>query len=748
MPSLTLRIAACVLIVTALIAAPASAQQRPAFDEELKRIYERQEYSAKTFGPAAWLEEGRRYTTVEPSAAVSGARDIVAYDTTTARREVLVSASVLKPGDGAAPLSIDGYAWSKDRSRLLLFTNSKKVWRDNTRGDYWVLELASGKLRKLGGAKSAPSTLMFAKFSPNGSRVAYVRENNVYVEDVASGSIIQLTKDGSETTINGTSDWVYEEELDLRDCFRWSPDGTKIAYWQFDSSGIEMFTLINDTESLYPAVTRFPYPKVGTVNSAVRIGVVSSSGGRTRWMDVPDDPRNIYLARMDWLSDSATLAIQRLNRLQNTNDLLFADSRTGNVRSVHRDQSKTWVEVNNLEWVNDDEFLWTSEKDGWRHVYRSRKDGTSESLITRFDGDILRTVAIDRTHGSLYFTASPEAATDRYLYRSKLDGSAGVERVTPSNQRGTHSYNISPDGQWAFHTYSRFDMPPVVDLISLPDHRSVRSLVDNAELRAKVGQLIKPPVEFFKIDIGEGVLLDGWMIKPANFDPGRKYPLVVYVYGEVASQTVLDAWGGSRALFHRALANEGYIIVSVDNRGTPGPKGVAWRKIVYGTIGDLSSKDQAAAVGAMAARYPFIDRTRVGIYGHSGGGSNTLNAMFRFPDTYKAGVSSAPVADQKLYDTIYQERYMGLPKDNSEGYRIGSPINFAEGLKGKLLLVHGSGDDNVHYQNTERLVNRLVQLGKRFDLMVYPNRTHALSEGPGTSLHFYSLIARYFFEHL
>jgi dipeptidyl-peptidase-4 len=238
------------------------------------------------------------------------------------------------------------------------------------------------------------------------------------------------------------------------------------------------------------------------------------------------------------------------------------------------------------------------------------------------------------------------------------------------------------------------------------------------------------------------------MIKPANFDPGRKYPLVVYVYGEVASQTVLDAWGGSRALFHRALANEGYIIVSVDNRGTPGPKGVAWRKIVYGTIGDLSSKDQAAAVGAMAARYPFIDRTRVGIYGHSGGGSNTLNAMFRFPDTYKAGVSSAPVADQKLYDTIYQERYMGLPKDNSEGYRIGSPINFAEGLKGKLLLVHGSGDDNVHYQNTERLVNRLVQLGKRFDLMVYPNRTHALSEGPGTSLHFYSLIARYFFEHL
>ena len=734
--------------------AAVAAQQRAGFDEELRRIYERGDYRPQSFGPAAWWEEGRRYTTVEPSAAdtnarnAGGARDIVAYDTATGRRDVLVPASMLTPANAAAPLAIDGYTWSRDRSRLLLFTSSVKVWRDNTRGDYWVLDVATKRLRRLGGT-AAPSSLMFAKFSPDGTRVGYVRDHDIYVEDLASGSIARLTHDGSATLINGTSDWVYEEELSLRDCFRWSPDGSSIAYWQFDSSGVEMFTLINDTDSLYPTTTRFPYPKVGTTNSAVRIGVVSAKGGPTRWMSVPGDPRNIYLARMEWLADSATLMMQRLNRLQNTNDVLLADARTGNVRAAHRDQSKTWLDVvDDVEWLNDAEFLWVSEKDGWRHAFAVRRDGTGERLVTRFDGDILSVAAVDTAGGWLYFTASPEAATARYLYRSRLDGTGGIERLTPASQPGTHSYDISPDRRWAFHTYSRFDTPPVVELVSLPDHRVARTLVDNAALKARVAPLLQPPVEFFTVDIGGGVVLDGWLLKPGQLEPGRKYPLVMFVYGEVAAQTVVDAWGGNRALFHRALANDGFIVASVDNRGTPAPKGAAWRKVVYGTIGDLSSKEQAAAVGAIARKFAYVDAQRVGIYGHSGGGSNTLNAMFRFPDVYKVGVASAPLADQKLYDTIYQERYMGLPDGNAEGYRVGSAINFAEGLKGKLLVVHGSGDDNVHYQGTEHLVNRLVELGKPFDLMVYPNRTHALSEGRGTTLHYYNLIARYFREHL
>lgn len=727
---------------------PVAVQQRPVFDEELRRIFERNEYRPQTFGPAAWWEGGRRYTTVEPSDAIKDAKDIIAYDTASGKREVLISAAALKPAGASAPLEIADYSWSKDRSRLLLFTNTKKVWRDNTRGDYWVLDVGTKKLRRLGG-KAEPSTLMFAKFSPDGSRAGYVRENNIYIEDIGSGAITQLTSDGSKTTINGTSDWVYEEELGLRDCFRWSPDGRSIAYWQFDSTGVGIMTLINDADSLYPTIYQYPYPKVGTTNSAVRIGVISASGGATKWMSVPGDPRNIYLARMDWRSDSATLIIQRLNRLQNTNDVLMADAKTGNVRSPYHDKSKAWVDVEeDVEWLNDAEFLWISEKDGWRHAFRVRKEGKDERLITRFDGDILSVAGVDAPGGWLYFIASPENATQRYLYRSQLDGTGGIERITPANQPGWHTYNVSPDRHWAFHTYSRFDVPPVTELISLPDHLAARTLVSNDALRSKVGSVVKPAVEFFKADIGDGVVLDGYMLKPANFEPSRKYALLMHVYGEVASQTVLDRWGGNQAMFHRALANEGYIIASIDNRGTPAPKGTEWRKVVYGSIGDLSSKEQAAAVRTMASKFSFIDSNRVGIWGWSGGGTNTLNAMFRFPDVYKVGVSVAPVPDQKLYDTIYQERYMGLPNDNAEGYRRGSAINFAEGLKGKLLVIHGSGDDNVHYQGTEKLVNRLVELGKPFDLMVYPNRTHAISEGKGISLHIYSLIARYIREHL
>jgi dipeptidyl-peptidase-4 len=391
---------------------------------------------------------------------------------------------------------------------------------------------------------------------------------------------------------------------------------------------------------------------------------------------------------------------------------------------------------------------WISEKDGWRHLYHVPLDGSSERLVTRFEGDVIDVAAIDTARGWAYILASPDSAIERFLYRARLDGSGPLERITPSTQRGTHGYQVSRDARWALHTWSRADVPPRVELVSLPDHRVVRILADNAALASKAAPLIAAPTEFFTVDLGGSVVLDGSMVKPRGFDPAKKYPVIVYVYGEPASQTVVDRWGGSRALFHRVLANEGYLIVSFDNRGTPAPKGAAWRKVVYGTVGDLSSKDQAAAIGALAAKHPFVDRDRIGVWGWSGGGSNTLNCMFRFPDVFKVGVSVAPVPDQRLYDTIYQERYMGLPQENTEGYRIGSPINFADGLKGKLLIVHGSGDDNVHYQGTERLANRLIELGKPFDFMVYPNRTHSIAEGSGTSLHVQALIARYLLDHL
>src|SRR5688500_1133538 len=439
---------------------------------------------------------------------------------------------------------------------------------------------------------------------------------------------------------------------------------------------------------------------------------------------------------MEW-ADERTLVVQNMNRLQNRNDVLLADAVTGEARRVLRDEGKAWVEeMDEVVWLaGGREFVWVSEKDGWRHAYAVKRDGSGERLLTKFDGDLASVTAVDTSGGNLYFIASPANATQRYLYSARLEGDGSVRRLTRDDQPGTHRYNISPDGRWAMHTWSSFQHPPKTEIVTLPDHHSVRMLVDNAELAGKAAPIIDPPVEFLKVTVDEGVVLDGYMLKPKAFDATRKYPVVVFVYGEPAGAMVNDAWGGLNMFFLRAIASQGYVVLCFDNRGTPALKGTAWRKVVYGSVGELSSKEQAAAVRAVMADRKYLDPARVAIWGWSGGGSNTLNAMFRYPDVYRVGVSVAPVPDQRLYDTIYQERYMGLPAENDKGYSAGSPIHFAEGLRGRLLIVHGSGDDNVHYQGTEQLVNRLVELGKPFDLMVYPNRTHSISEGPGTKLH-------------
>jgi dipeptidyl-peptidase-4 len=751
------------LVILLATIAPAAQQTDPAASlrAQIDRIFKDHAYDTPRFGPARWLPDGKAYAIVERSGTGT---EIARYDAVSGARTVMVHAEQLVPKGSERPLDIEDYAWSPDGRRLLIFTNSRKVWRQNTRGDYWVLDTRMGVIRKLGG-KGPEASMMFAKFSPGGDRVAYVRGNNIYVQPVLEGDPVRLTADGTPlpgglawspavggpqgTIVNGTSDWVNEEELGIRDGFRWSPDGQRIAYWQFDTSGVGNFTLINDTEALYPVTKTFAYPKPGTPNSRVRIGVVPASGGPTTWIKTPGDPRDTYLASLDWV-DANTIAMQQINRLQNEDDYLLDTAATGHVNVVLRDRAaKGWVDAqSDITWVEDGRaFLWLSERDGWRHLYKVAKGGGEPALLTKFDADVIGLAGVDGDARIVYFLASPSDATQSYLYRVSLDGGAPV-RVTPDTQPGTHGYTFAPGAKLAFHTYSRFDRPRSMDLVSLPDHAMKRGIADVAPLEQMLSDVVRPPVEFLKVDVGGGVVLDGWMIKPPSFDPAKKYPVIVHVYGEPASQTVTDSWGGGRTLFHRALADAGYVVVSFDNRGTPAPKGAAWRKVIYGSVGDLSSKEQAAAIRALASTHSFIDLDRVGIWGWSGGGTNTLNAMFRFPDVYAVGVAVAPVPDQRLYDTIYQERYMGIPQQNAEGYRIGSAINFAEGLRGHLLVVHGSGDDNVHYQGTERLVNRLVELGKPFDLMVYPNRTHAIAEGPGTTVHVYQLIARYFVDHL
>ena len=717
----------------------------------LDRIYSSSEFRTERFGPARWLADGSGYTTVEPSASVEGGDDIVRYDPATGDREVMVPATRFVPPGSSEPLPLDDYAWSDDGNKLLLYTNSQRVWRQNTRGDYWVIDLVGGNLQQLGG-EAAPATLMFAKFSPDASRVAYVREQNVYVENLADGAITALTRDGGDNIINGTFDWVYEEEFGLRDGFRWSPDGTKIAYWQLDSEGVRDFYLINNTDTLYPELIPIPYPKVGTTNSSSRLGIVSAAGGPTRWIEVPGDPRNNYLARMDWAASSEEIIFQRLNRLQNTNNVMLANVDSGETRTVLVDRDEAWVNVvDDLVWIEGGEhFTWVSEREGWRRAYLVSRDGSEMTPITPEPFDVISIESIDTDGGWIYYIASPDHAGQRYLYRRPLDGTGSAERLTPAAQDGTHGYQIAADSAWAFHTYSAFGVPPVIELVSLPDHGVVRVMADNGELRGRVEALARGEAEFFRVPIpadGQTAELDGWMMKPADFDPGRRYPLLFFVYGEPAGQTVNDSWGGNRYLWHLMLTQQGYLVASVDNRGTPAPRGRDWRKMVYRQIGILASHDQAAAARVIR-EWPYVDADRIGIWGWSGGGSMTLNMMFRHPEIYRTGMSVAPVPDQRLYDTIYQERYMGLPEDNVEGFRDGSPITYAANLEGNLLIVHGTGDDNVHYQGTERLINALIELNKPFTMMAYPNRSHSISEGRNTSRHLFELLTRFLQQNL
>jgi dipeptidyl-peptidase-4 len=745
----SVRIAGAIALA-ALLAVPgraADTKSPDALNAQLERVFAKKEFEAKTFGPYQWMEGGKAYTTLEPSPTVPEAKDLVRYDTPTGARRVLVPASTLVGTDGK-PLDVEGYSWSDDGKRLLVFANAKRVWRRKTRGDYWVLDVAGGKPQKLGGG-APESSLLFAKFSPDGSKVAYVRGNDLWVEEIGSGKITRLTSDGSATIINGTGDWVYEEELEIRDGFRWSPDGKHIAFWRFDDSGVGDFALINDTEATYPVVTRFPYPTAGTTNPAVRIDVVPVEGGPVRSIGLPGHPRDRYVARMEWVDKTGEIVIQQLNRQQNVNDVYLANPTTGEVRRMLHDEDKAWLDVvDDWRWLPSGDLLWVSEQHGWRHAYAAPRDATAWHLLTPGDFDILSVAGTDEKNGLLYFIASPGDATRRYLFKGRLDGQGTPARVTPAGQTGTHKYDISPDARFAIHTFSTFDKPPVVELIKLPSHQVVRVLEDNKALAAAVAPLTTPPVEFFQVDIGDGVRLDGYMLTPKNLDPSKKYPLLMYVYGEPAGAQVTDEWHGDRELFHRALTDAGYVVACVDNRGTPAPKGREWRKIIYGSVGVLASKEQAAAVRKLLSERPYLDGDRVASWGWSGGGSMTLNLLFRSPELYKVGMSVAPVPDQALYDTIYQERYMGLPKDNADGYKNGSPYTFAEGLQGRLLIVHGSGDDNVHFQGSEKLVNRLIALGKPFEFMDYPNRTHAIREGEGTSLHLHALLARFLMENL
>jgi dipeptidyl-peptidase 4 len=720
----------------------------PAAAEALSvhRLFGTGEFDGQSLPARRWGKSSGVYFTLEKAAAGAG-RDVVRYDAATGAKSVLVSAAALVPVNAKEPLTIDAYEWNTEESKLLVFANTERVWRKNTRGDYWLYDVATKAITKLGG--DASQSLMFATFSPDGTRVAYVQNNNIYVQDLKTFTITPLTTDGGKTIINGTADWVNEEELSLRHCFRWSPDGAQVLYWQFDTAGVAEFHMVDNVAANTPRITTFAYPKVGGKNSATRLGVVSATGGASRWLDLPGDPRGHYIPHAEWTPDGTRVLVQQFNRLQTELKVFLADPSKGTANLCFTERDAAWIENDNPVRFLDGgtSLLWLSERSGWRHAYQMPLDGAPPKPITQGEFDVIGIDGLDTAGGWLYYAASPNNATQRHLYRVKLDGTA-TEPLPSAHVAGWHTLDLAPDARWGVRTWSSFATPPVTDLLSLSDFRPVRTLADNAPLREKLAKLARPATEFLRVPVAEGVVLDGWCIKPARGDTAAKRPLLMHVYGEPHGQTVRDAWQGPRGLWHGMLAQEGYVVASVDNRGTNSPRGRAWRKCVHKQVGVLASQEQAAAVTFLLKQWPEVDPARVGTWGWSGGGSMSLNAIFRHPGLYRTAIAIAPVPDQTLYDTIYQERYMGLPTDNAKGYRDGSPITHCGKLRGNLLLIHGTGDDNCHYQGTERLMEELIAKGKRFQVLPYPNRTHAIREGRNTDQHLMETMTRYLNDHL
>ncbi|MBB3210116.1 dipeptidyl-peptidase-4 [Rhodopirellula rubra] len=581
------------------------------------------------------------------------------------------------------------------------------------------------------------------KTSPDGKRVLEHRGGNLIVRDLESGTRTRLTNRPEG------------RDIQYRDA-EWSPDGSSIVFVENDSTDVRQRPVLQTDDPSYPSVEYHRFARVGEKIVSLRVGVVSAQDGEdnaVQWLPIESPEEGMYLGQVSWAGNSCEVLIEKMSRSRDQREFLIANV-DGTVKKIYDETDPAWAvgsqgKNSGLTWVQEGKaFIVVSEKDGWRHAFLCSREGKELSTLTPGEYDIINKATVDEEGGWYYFYASPENGTQQYLYRVPLDGSGTLQRITPEGQPGTHDYVFSPDAKWAFHTYSSLDTPPITELVELAGHRVVRLLEANEELHSRAKKVVTHPTEFLQLDIGDGVTMDASLVKPKDFDETKKYPVFFYVYGEPYLQTVLDRWGAAQIDFHRVIADLGYLVVSIDNRGTPAPKGASWRRASYGSLGPLSTEDQEAGVKALAEMKPYVDASRVGIWGWSGGGSNTLNAMFRKPDTYHVGIAVVPKPQPHLYNAWFQEIYMRTREDNPEGYETAAAINYADGLKGNLLIMTGSGETNTHIQIIEGLVDRLIELGKPFDYMVYPNRDHGLREGVGTSTHVRMTIIRYLLDHL
>ena len=685
-----------------------------------------------------WNENETGYYTIKEN-------NIVLVSTKGKGDKIILSSSQIKN------LEIESFSFSQNKNKVLIFTESVKVWRYNTRGDYWVYDFSKGELQKLGRDMSS-SSLMFAKFSPDANFVAYVSKEksesgirtsstsvNIYLENLQDRSIKKLTSsNGTKKLINGTFDWVYEEEFGCRDGFIFNEDGSRIAFWQIDANQVRDFYMINNTDSIYSYTIPVEYPKVGEDLSPARIGVINLSNEKTTWMNVPGEQNKFYLPRMTWMPGRNDLMIQQLNRKQNHSKIYIANSDSGETELLMEEKDDAWVDLRSswpyqvqAGWKfinNGKEFLYTTEKDGWSHIYRFNIASKSEYLVTKGNYDVVKPLAYDEKNESVYFIASPENPTERYLYKTSVKGDGKLIRVTPEILEGSHNYQISTKGKYAFHSFSNYFTRPMQAIVSLPNHRFIneeQNMIKKYEPEKKEDH----PLEFFEITTIDDVTMEGWIVKPKNLDKNKKYSVLFYFYSEPAGQTGVNRYGaGNNSLYDGNLGEDGYVYVTFDGRGTPSPKGRAWRKAIYRNIGRINVRDMAMGAKAVFEKYNFIDTSRVAVHGWSGGGTATLNCLFQYPEIFHTGIAAAAVANQLTYDNIYQERYMGDPKESYQDYVDGSPIKYAKNLKGNLLYIHGTGDDNVHYQNAEMLANELIKHKKVFYMLSYPNRSHGIRE--------------------
>ena len=697
----------------------------------LEDVFKKGSFRTSGIGAIRWMNDGQYYSAREIN---DGEVTLVKKDITTGEAVETIAAS------SEIGFPFGAYAFSSDEQKLMLPTETERIYRRSSKSVFYVYDITSKSSQQVANGEK----VMYATFSPDATKIAYVKNNNLYMASLDDMKEVQITNDGEwNKIINGSADWVYEEEFSMSKAFQWSPDGSKIAFWRFDESGVREFNM-QLWGQLYPQDYRFKYPKAGEDNSVIELKVFNLGSGQTTTMDIGEE-KDIYVPRIYWTKEENVLSMIRLNRLQNKMEILHADVNSGESKVIYSEKSDTYVDADyndNLQYLNDEKtFIITSEKDGYKHIYQYNLDGSLVNQITSGNWEVTNLLGVDEKGKMIYFISSEKSPLERHMYSIKLNGKSKKEMTVVS---GTHRMNWSPDFKYYIQTLSSTAAPNMITLHN-GKGKEIRIMEDNSDAKERIAQYALGQKEFFTFQNDQGDELNGYIIKPADFDPNKKYPVLMYVYGGPGSQTVNNSWFGGRDYWHMHLANQGYIIASIDNRGT-GARGKEFKHITYGILGKYEVEDQIAGARYLAS-LNYTDADRIGIWGWSYGGYMSSLSLFIGNDIFKSAIAVAPVTSWRYYDTIYTERYMSTPQLNSEGYDAYSPNSHIDKLNGNFLLIHGTGDDNVHFQNSVEMLNRLVAADKQFDTFYYPNRNHGIYGG-NTTWHLYTQMTNWILENL